>query len=443
MNGVIIGRRGVDAPAFSVDLPATIATGTADLGDVRVPAKRSSATGKVVDAGGNGLEGAWVDVVQKVKGQWRGASDFRQSPLTGDDGSFDIPGSSAQDGLALRAEKSGWLPSEPVPVTAGARDVAIRMVRAGGISGSFASWPFSSRDPSAPITAIIRGPRKGTGADGSVPGALYLPVDNGHFGAPSLVPGTYVFHVGLYGESESAFVVDDLIIKSGEVNSDARLQDIDLKKLLGVRVITVTDEGGRPIARAAVQTRPGTSGATSVTDASGRAVVMSKQPATDLLVCASGYRSSLAAQIAGDATVKLRKAAPIRVTIKLDDMVTLPAAPFTLKATLAWRCGADETPAAVPDTDDARNSREAVAFGADRIASFNVADPGVFQVRLSLTREIRDPTPASQTAWIDGKGSGAPAPERQVRAVEGLENTATINITATEMDAARQRLTRG
>ena len=161
------------------------------------------------------------------------------------------------------------------------------------------------------------------------------------------------------------FVVDDVVVRPGEVNRDPRLQKIPLAKLFKSRVVTVVDQDGKPLRNAQVGARPaGESGSFTnfTTGSDGKSVVVTPDAAVDLVVALKGYRAETVANVTADTTVKLRKSTRKRVTLRLPENVEIPAPPFYLGTSLNW-IGSSK-PRALEDFDW---SRPAQPGGRDRL----------------------------------------------------------------------------
>src|SRR5262249_33548952 len=124
---------------MTIALPQSLRTGQADLGDLVVPDLDLLASGQVVSGEDAPLAGAHiVMMVRSEKGWRRDWSWHETTPITSDQGRFELRGKpvSAKPGLA--AEIAGWMCVEAMPFEPGARDVKITLVKAGGIAGSIA-----------------------------------------------------------------------------------------------------------------------------------------------------------------------------------------------------------------------------------------------------------------------------------------------------------------
>ena len=426
-----------------VALPETARAGSAELGEVVVdlgeePVAAASvlASGLVIDERDAPVGGADVEVYEKEGDRWKNSSDlpgFRASTLA--DGKFTVEGATNAAGVGVSARKHGWLSAEVVPFQRGARDVRIRMTPAGGVEGSFAGLESAgNREVSIPISVYVLGdPAKAGGDDfENVRAERRVPARGGRFVEETLAPGTGRVEVRIDGETTPLVSVPDVVIRAGEMNRDPRLQKIDVRKFLALRTITVIDEEeGRPISEASVFT-PSLERPVHVrTDATGQALLATKDRAVDVVVVKKGFRSANLAQVTGDATARIRKATPLRVTVKLSEDVALLEPPLGVSLKLEWICGLDDTRPA-PRFGDPRSGRRELRFGRDRVAEFLVDDPGFYKARLSVTKEL----PNGRT-WSEIE-SDDPAAAR-IR-VEGAETSVTVTATAARIAEAINNL---
>jgi hypothetical protein len=261
-------------------------------------------------------------------------------------------------------------------------------------------------------------------------GERRLNLEGFRFVEDTLKPGTARVEVRLRGEDRALVVVQDVVVKAGEMNRDPRLQ-IDVRKLLSVRTITVVDASdGSPIEGASVFTPALEQIVSAATDQKGQTLLATKERAVDVVAWKKGYRSTALPQVTADATAQLRKTAPIRVTIKLADGVVMPGAPFGISVKLEWVCGLDEEKTS-PEWSDPRNWAEDVRFGRDRVATFLVDDPGRYKVKLSVTKEI-----VNGRSWSEIESDD---PSARIR-VEGPDVSATVTAPAAAVAEAVKNL---
>jgi hypothetical protein len=390
---------GVTGPKrLSLTLPEGIRTGLADLGDVVVPELDLVAAGQVVTPDGAPLAGAKVMVMVREVGRWkRDWSSHEVRATTSKEGRFELRGKVARQPwpLGLAADLDGWMCVEAAPFEFGARDVKITMLQGGSIEGSITG--LDNADPrvwvEAPIAVSVvkagtKAPRTGY-FDNTVLDVdrRELEVFDGKFEARSLMPGNY--SVEFYAKSQDGdqaspaaalLVVDDIVVRPGEVNRDPRLQKIALGKLLQSRVVTVVDQDGRPLRNAQIGARPaGKSGsfANSTTGPDGKSVVATAAATVDLVVALKGYRAETVTEVTADKTVTLRKTSPKRVTVRLPEDVEIPAPPFYLGVSLNW-IGTSKPSDGFEWSDPRNRNAETVFFGADRTATLDVDSPGTY-----------------------------------------------------------------
>ena len=113
--------------------------------------------------------------------------------------------------------------------------------------------------------------------------------------------------------------------------------------------------------------------------------------AVDIVVTASGHRAAARSNVTQDVTVRLKKADPLPVTIRLADSVRLPEPPIEISAQLAWLCSLDEPRPKEAAWGDPRDSDRIVKeFGADRATEVKVQNPGIYHVKLWLVNKGDD-----------------------------------------------------
>lgn len=400
-NGIYVDRR----QAVTAALPDSIRTGNADLGDVIVADLDLVAAGKVVDPEGAPVGGARLRIVERSRTGWRSAWRMHEiQAASAADGRFELRGKAQGASLGLAAEREGWRCLEPVPFEIGARDVKLVMSRAGAIEGSIAG--LGSRDTNvwteAPIEvsivkAGVDAPREkfsGT-RDTADPDRHEVDVFEGQFECKTLRPGTYTvefYKTSLRERNPSVLlVVEGIVVKAGETTKDPRLQNIELAKLLKSLVVTVVDERGVPLKGVRVGARAAGSSTEFgefATGADGRATVATDVSPVEVIAAAKGYRSATLAQVAADATIKLEKTTPKRVTIRLAEGVELPAPPFSIGVKLEFLAAPGEkTPEDAPFYDPRNAEATTVYFGRERTAVIDVDDAGTYAVKLWLYEE--------------------------------------------------------
>lgn len=158
--------------------------------------------------------------------------------------------------------------------------------------------------------------------------------------------------------------------------------------------LRVLAEDGTPLAGATVWTRP--TGASrrgpdlwsgSNVRPNGVAQRVLAGTTLDVVATAPGFVSGEAEGVGADTTLRLRRAKPSRVTVKLADTVAAPPASLELNARLVW-CGTAGKPRPA-DQGDPRMRTHPV--GPTRIVpggtvTFDVAEPGRWQAVLGVTK---------------------------------------------------------
>ena len=190
------------------------------------------------------------------------------------------------------------------------------------------------------------------------------------------------------GAPEPLLVVEDVAVVAGELNRDPRLQNVDLGRFLSARVVTVLDEHDAPIRKARIGARPKSDAAGAFvsfeTGPDGRAAVVMPAGPVEVVVASGGYRSVVLPAVTEDVTVRLRKATPRPVTVRLADGVVPPRAPFRLEVELRMLASPGQIRPKDRNADDPRNSLVNETAPLARSAVLSVDEPGLYEVQLWL-----------------------------------------------------------
>jgi hypothetical protein len=368
-------------------LPAGIASGSVDLGDVVLPGAKLLASGAVVDQDGSPIGMAQIQMMQRRLFGWDRA-ETESVTASAADGAFELRGKAKGKAAGLIASRSGWVCVDPVPFEPGATGIRIVMTKAGGIEGSIKglgerSWSRYSGD--APFTIVVAGKKAWIPARNESGEKDYvLSVFDGAFNAHDLLPETYAIRF-LGKGGEELLVVSDVAVKAGEINRDPRLQDVDVSAFLASRTVTVVDEADKPIenARVAATEEDSNDFTTVETGSDGKALVTSRGKTVEVVVARAGYRAVKLGRVTGDVKATLKKSAPTAVTIRLDDSFTTPPEVAAISVNMLWLCGPDERRPEKAAWDDPRTDHaQQGTFGADRTARVQVQNPGVYEVDL-------------------------------------------------------------
>jgi hypothetical protein len=230
--------------------------GSYDAGDVVFPAIPFLASGRVVSDQGVPVASAELVVMEDDGRGWDQALGLYESRvLSGADGRFEIRADPESRRLGLVANAPLWVCVDPTPFEAGARNVEVKLVRAGGIEGSVAGAGknFWSRHGQGGFNVVVVGPGAAIAArndwiDYNVGASnLNLEISDSRFLAKGLPPGNYSVRFTGAHSSDPLLVVDEVLVTPGAVTRDPRLQEVDVTRFLKKRIVTVFDEDGRPL----------------------------------------------------------------------------------------------------------------------------------------------------------------------------------------------------
>ncbi len=202
--------------AARVDLAASWTAGAHSLGDVVLSSTPIVASGKVVEADGKPITGAFVGI-SVFKGQ------AHITATTDANGDFELRSAEPYDRLDLSADARAHL-SAFVHAAPGARDLRIVLAGAGSFGGTIV-FPRDTQfgDFYFHIERTVQGR--------SAHGWWEHNPSKGAFSMRDLEPGTYRLFVrrGSSDGGQSILVRDDIVVRAGETT---KLEPIDLAKVL-------------------------------------------------------------------------------------------------------------------------------------------------------------------------------------------------------------------
>ena len=281
-----------------IPIPTPLPPGRTDLGTVRLQAPILLAAGRVVDAGGRGLGGAWVSLT--------GRAGYRTE--VDRDGGFRITGPPTGGPLTVGAGHPGRSIRHLEGVALGTNDLELVLPAAGALAGSLV---VESRWQLNRVSVELM--RDADALSGEESDTLH-PDANGYLYGHGLTPGTWSAAVWLEGDSEPALWVPDIEIREGALTRDPRLQ----QHPLGVRVVRlwIDDPQGQPIDEARVYHRAsgGDRWGPSATLEGGQGYVVTAAQEVDLFVVAPDRAGVRVLNAGGEVRVVLGE--PIKVRVR-------------------------------------------------------------------------------------------------------------------------------
>ena len=284
-----------------VELAGGPLLGDEDLGDVVLSAAPRIVAGIVVDETGTPIPGAQVHV------RPLGASGKEHAPLrctTDGQGRFDLRGAVAHERLRIWAFHPGHVMTPPADHQRGAADVRI-VLHSGGSLVARVTWD-EGLDPELRVRLVKES------SDGDRDQRLE---EEGTVEFGSLLPGRYELLVQLEDADEVLARVPDLLV-AARAETDAGT--IDLRGVLRSLLLTVVDEGSRPLRAAVYRLEERAAGAgrrSEGTGTDGRLRLATSREGVDVLVTADDHRPALLT-LRGDETVVLRAGLPLRLRLR-------------------------------------------------------------------------------------------------------------------------------
>ncbi len=274
----------------AVDVPTPLRPGINDLGTLTMTPPPLLLAGRVVDARGEPIQNAEVELEGKVVFDPDEVDSFYWDRIQGGearsdaDGRFSISGATESALLRASVEADGYVPANSGEVPLGVRDLLVTMQQAGGLRGEV-SLPATD----APIHLQLEVVHGSSGARTDAPSL------GGSFRFPSLEPGTVSLALRLYGFPGPVATRSDLRIVGGETTD---VGTIDLTDTLHTIAFTVVDAQGNPIpdAVALIESEPPPGhprrNFEGLEVAHGAGRILAASDTVDLFVYADGFRST-------------------------------------------------------------------------------------------------------------------------------------------------------
>ncbi|HYC78028.1 MAG TPA: hypothetical protein VEI02_10410, partial [Planctomycetota bacterium] len=416
----------VRIPRERVVVTGTVVDGVADLGTIVVKRPVILCAGVVVDAQGAPVPFADVSFfrLERLPPQIETSTYGKRADAAG---RFEIamqPDAPAGPARALGASVAGMCAFDLVPFETGARDLRIVAKPSGELIGSFrfrgldqaSPRPKWSRNVTVRVTgAAARGLPAYIGsadADG-----MNAAVQGGSFTAYHLREGEARVEFRLGDKGRVLLAVENVAVRGGEIVKDPRLQDVDLTAALELVAVSVVDEAGAPVPTAEVhlQDEAGEWSRFEV-DTAGRVDAPFAADARDAYVLAPGFGARRLRAIPTPTTVRLQRAAPITVAVRLADDTPFEIDGESVGASIHYLGPEDASDAAAsafrghPFNQVAPSPADLsrAPFDARRLVHLEVWGPGVYEIRPILHHSrgwstLSMPDPPKTIAVVDGK----------------------------------------
>jgi hypothetical protein len=321
------------AARASFSTPA--AGATVELGDLRLVATSVLAAGRVLDAAGQPVPRAMVELHEAVHrtrrdGSVRTSWERRSNTVIADeDGRFLLRGERKAASIGLRARSDGA--SSPLrEFSVGASDVELRLEHAGVIAGRVELPPGLSSD-FVWLKAIRKTPAVG---DLLPQRDQWGRLDTaGDFVVRGLALGAYDIRVVTSGGEREIAVVENVQVAASGETRDPRLDPLDLSGL-EFRTVTILAPNGKPLSDgSALTSRNGEADAESHWLSQGKLLVGLNDPT--LWIVADGCMIERFEPASGIDVIKLRPAANVR--LQLQGPLAPPPEPYELYAWISGR----------------------------------------------------------------------------------------------------------
>jgi len=366
-----------------IDLSQGIHPGDNDLGDIVLPPIPRLASGMVMAENEKPLRGAKVVLLESPRrGVPRDVVSWQESreveTTTDSEGRFSLYGTSESDILALRATRSGYLPSEPIDLFEPTSDLVITLGRAGSIRGRVLL------DENIPahllaVEALYAAPLTDSR---SLPSDFVREVEfdrKAHFTIPECASGLWNLTIKLKATKETARQLDGVLVSNGIRATDPRLESIDLRGLLHTFTITVKDAQGKATEDTVVVLLSPDEEVPVVTWSEhhlDRYRIITLLPSVILRVGAPGYRTIEHPVVRSDEVVVLSPGIPVRMV--LADRAVLPDGDVKLGASVE-HVGASRK-------EHGTSVENEAIFGGNGEILLLLPEPGTYRLQLNLTR---------------------------------------------------------
>lgn len=377
----------------------TATTDTVDLDTI---------AGVVVDEKGAFVEGALVEAwAAGSKAPEVGAAELRTTSLAKGRYSIDAPFDAQR--VALRASHADFLASEVRDVARGTQTLRL-VLKSGGslpvsllLPGKRNYGELTLRVADEATGAIVHtftwgdafGARASIGAASA--GAEEINAPDGRETQVSLkfrMPaGTYAFSVSLRDGDEPLAMVPNVVVETGRVRREPRVDPIDLRGVLFPRCLRVVDEKGLPVGSGWLQVASHGLGMPPARSSflNGNACFYSRTERLDVLVGADGFQTAKLGAVDGDREVVLKRALAYELSVAGVEPLAPPAklravlvraGTFSRDPGTIWRFDLD-------GLDDAKIERlsaeapflRAVDVGADGKVVLGASERGRHEVR--------------------------------------------------------------
>lgn len=379
--------------------------------------KRASATdtvdldtiaGVVVDEKGAFVEGALVEAwAADAKAPEVGAAELRTTSLAKGRYSIDAPFEAKR--VALRASHADFLPSSVRDVARGTQTLRLVLESGGSLPvsillpGKRNYGELALRVADEATGAIVHtftwgdafGARASIGAASA--GAEEIHSPDGRETQLALkfriAAGTYAFSVSLRDGDEPLAMVPNVVVETGRVRREPRVDPIDLRGVLFPMCLRVVDERGLPVGSGWLQVSNHGLGMPPARSAflNGNACFYSRTQRLDVLVGADGFQTAKLGAVDGDREVVLKRALSYELAVSGAKPLAPPA---KLRAVLVRAGAFARDPEAVwkfdvDGLDDATIERlseeapflRAVDVGADGKVVLGASERGKHEVR--------------------------------------------------------------
>jgi RNA polymerase sigma factor (sigma-70 family) len=303
----------------------TYPPGEHDLGQVVLQSTPPLASGVVVDDHGRPLVAAFqVERFAGNPGNRQGWTHLHTQSAVQKNGEFSLYGSRALGDLRVRAQRDGYVQTEPIPFVFGETGLRIVLSAAASVAGRvLLDEKLSRRQIQVYLQEESAAP----------PGKLALLDEQGRFHFSGLRPGPARARFALAPsdasyppESADLFRIEGLALRAGESCDDERLREIDLRGTAHALRIRVTDRDGAPIEDVHVDHRPGDRSsehwnrATTMPD--GSVTLLVARLPVEVVVGKQGYRMIELPAVSTDTELILDRG--IAVEIELGEGVRTP-----------------------------------------------------------------------------------------------------------------------
>jgi protocatechuate 3,4-dioxygenase beta subunit len=313
------------APPFAgvFTVPAPLLMGVNDLGKVRLSPPPVLVAGAVVDE--LGLPVADVEIALHLRTvdaegreQWPRLPDLG---ATSDElGRFEIAAWSPGSPLALRANTRDHVRADLVPFDPGAKNVIVTLLRAGRVEGSMRlPEGVDARRFEVGLAPAGVEPTRDALGRASVARTSSRRGD-GTFELSRVPPGSYTFWLAYTELPTVLFVAGDVLVRSAETTHDARLDPIDVTRLLDVFDLRFLEADGDPVGSASGRWRVSGSEAWRgfEVDGEGRTRIVADGGILDLDVISRGFAPTRFEGVSSSGDLTLDPALDVSVRIDRD-----------------------------------------------------------------------------------------------------------------------------